>query len=212
MGSPSGFLGIWMERGRHLVRIGKRESLIRAADSLFHRQGLEHTSLADIASAASVPLGNVYYYFKTRGDLVKAVSENRLAGLRARREEWGAIASPRERLLAWVENFETYTDECTAHGCRIGGFCQEANKQGGAIADEAASVLRSTLDWIFDQFRAMGYGERQAREHAGRMLSARQGSILLSNTFKDPEYIRLETARLLKWLGELPADKKEKKK
>jgi TetR/AcrR family transcriptional regulator, transcriptional repressor for nem operon len=194
-----------------VVRPDKRESLIRAAETLFHRYGLEHTSLADIASAADVPLGNVYYYFKTRGDLVKAVSEVRLAGLRAKREAWGKIASPRERLLAYVDHFETYTEECTAHGCRMGGLCLEANKQGGAIADEAAAVLKSTLDWISDQFRAMGFRERRAREHASKLLGARQGSILLANTFKDPQYIRLEIARLKTWLAEFPAGDKGRK-
>ncbi len=194
-----------------VVRADKRESLIRAADSLFHRKGFEHTSLADIAAAAEVPLGNVYYYFKTRMDLIKAVSGERLAALRARREEWGALTSPRERLLAYVESFEGYTEECTAHGCRVGGLCLEANKQGGEIAEDAAAVLRSTLDWICIQFRALGYRERQARELAAKLLGARQGSILLSNTFKDPEYIRLEISRLKKWLGELPAGNKRKR-
>jgi TetR/AcrR family transcriptional repressor of nem operon len=194
-----------------VVRIDKRESLVRAAGSLFHRKGFEHTSLADIAAAAEVPLGNVYYYFKTRTELVKAVSEERLATLKALRAELEAIPSPRERLIAYVDSWEPRTDELTAHGCPVGSLCQETNKQGGPIAGEAAGVLRSTLDWIRDQFRDLGFRERQAREHAARMLGARQGSILLANTFKDPQYIRLESARLKEWLRALPAERKGRK-
>jgi TetR/AcrR family transcriptional regulator, transcriptional repressor for nem operon len=31
------------------------------------------TSLAEIAQAADVPLGNVYYYFKSKDELIRAV-------------------------------------------------------------------------------------------------------------------------------------------
>lgn len=188
----------------------KRQNLIRAADTLFYHQGLDKTSLADIAAAARVPLGNVYYYFKTRADLVKAVSEARLEALRQKRREWEKIPSPRARLLQYVESFEASAEENTAHGCRIGGFCLEANKAGGAIAEEAAAVLRSTLDWVERQFRDWGFPAREARSHASTLVSARQGSILLAQTFKDPKFIRLEIERLKQWLGALPAGTRRK--
>jgi AcrR family transcriptional regulator len=55
------------------ARRGKGERLIAAACKLMYRQGVERTTLADIAQAADVPLGNVYYYFKTKDDVVAAV-------------------------------------------------------------------------------------------------------------------------------------------
>lgn len=187
-----------------MVRPDKRESLIQAAGVLFHRKGLEHTSLADIAGEAGVPLGNVYYYFKTRSDLLKAVTEGRIATARALRAGLERIADPRERLLAYVDGWEARTEELTAHGCPIGGLCIEANKQGGPMAEDAASVLREILDWVGAQFRALGYPAREAKELAARMMGARHGSILLANTFKDPGYIRKESARIKAWLKELP--------
>ncbi|MBO0730160.1 MAG: helix-turn-helix transcriptional regulator, partial [Acidimicrobiaceae bacterium] len=51
-------------------KAGKRERLVAAARDVCHRQGVEKTTLADIAEAADVPVGNVYYYFKTKDDLV----------------------------------------------------------------------------------------------------------------------------------------------
>jgi AcrR family transcriptional regulator len=57
------------------VELGKRERLIRTATRLLYRQGFAKTSLADIAQAAEVPLGNVYYYFKTKSELAEAVVE-----------------------------------------------------------------------------------------------------------------------------------------
>jgi AcrR family transcriptional regulator len=51
---------------------GKRDRLVAAARELIHRQGIEKTTIADIARAADVPAGNVYYYFKTKDDLIEA--------------------------------------------------------------------------------------------------------------------------------------------
>src|SRR6516165_3905370 len=49
---------------------GKRDRLIAAAVLLLHRHGVERTTLADIAKAADVPVGNVYYYFKTKDEVI----------------------------------------------------------------------------------------------------------------------------------------------
>src|SRR3954471_13214863 len=54
-------------------RPGKRERLVSAACELVYRQGVARTTLADIAQAADVPVGNVYYYFKTKDDIIAAV-------------------------------------------------------------------------------------------------------------------------------------------
>jgi TetR/AcrR family transcriptional regulator, transcriptional repressor for nem operon len=46
------------------------------SNSVLYEQGIEKSTLADIAVAAEVPLGNVYYYFKTKDALVSAVIES----------------------------------------------------------------------------------------------------------------------------------------
>ena len=61
-------------------RGGKRERLVASAGDLLHRQGVAATTLAQVAEAADVPAGNVYYYFKTKDDLVRAVIEDRAGG------------------------------------------------------------------------------------------------------------------------------------
>ena len=40
---------------------------------LLHEQGVQRTTLAEVAEHADVPAGNVYYYFKTKDELVAAV-------------------------------------------------------------------------------------------------------------------------------------------
>src|SRR5579883_46467 len=50
----------------HYAATEKRAELVRAAKQLLHAQGFQRTTLADVARVAKVPLGNVYYYFKTK--------------------------------------------------------------------------------------------------------------------------------------------------
>ncbi|MFD0574551.1 TetR/AcrR family transcriptional regulator [Kitasatospora gansuensis] len=74
---------------------GKRERLAAAAAQVLHEKGVEQTTLADIARAADVPVGNVYYYFKTKNELVEAAIDAHLQGLRAAIEVLDALPTPR---------------------------------------------------------------------------------------------------------------------
>src|SRR5246127_4180135 len=79
----------------------KRSRLIRTAVKLAYRYGFRETSLADIAQAAKVPVGNVYYYFKTKDEIGEAIVEQRLLELRTLQEQWNQKNSPKERLQAF---------------------------------------------------------------------------------------------------------------
>jgi AcrR family transcriptional regulator len=57
-------------------RPGKRDRLIAGARETIYRQGIEATTIADIAEASDVPLGNVYYYFKSKDELVAAAIDS----------------------------------------------------------------------------------------------------------------------------------------
>src|SRR5258708_21124224 len=83
---------------------GKRTRLIETATKLAYGRGFRETSLADIAEAARVPVGNVYYYFKTKEELAKAVVGRLLEEFRAARAEWDRLIAPKERLLAFVSS------------------------------------------------------------------------------------------------------------
>ena len=70
----------------------KRTRLTETATKLAYGRGFRETSLADIAEAARVPVGNVYYYFKTKEELAEAVVERRLEEFRAARAEFRTSA------------------------------------------------------------------------------------------------------------------------
>lgn len=52
-----------------------RERIIDAAEDVFHAKGVSRTSLADVAQAAGVTRGAIYWHFKNKSDLFNAMCE-----------------------------------------------------------------------------------------------------------------------------------------
>jgi TetR/AcrR family transcriptional regulator, transcriptional repressor for nem operon len=180
---------------------GKRERLIAAACETIHAQGVEKTTLADIATAAGVPLGNVYYYFKTKDALVQAVIETHLAGLRATLAAIDdAHDAPGGRLEALFQALAAQGELIARSGCPHGSLCLELDKraEGPGLA---AELVRVPLDWTERQFRAMG--RQDARDLAIQMIARYQGTALLANTFRDPDLMAAEGRRVAEWIGTL---------
>jgi AcrR family transcriptional regulator len=180
----------------------KRDRLIEAADKMVQRQGFEQTTLADIAKAAKVPLGNVYYYFKTKEAIGKALIAERAARYQSLREQWGELRDPKERLLAFVQMTLDNREMLADSGCPIGSLCQELHKEGGPLADQAASMFAEMLGWLERQLRDLGKGG-ESGELAVYVMSVLEGATLLTHSFHDPGYIVRQANRLKRWIRAL---------
>jgi TetR/AcrR family transcriptional repressor of nem operon len=182
----------------------KRVRLIDAAKALIHQKGFNQTTLADIAQEADVPLGNVYYYFKTKDAIGEAVIEKRAAENAEFFSKLDENTDAKARLLALLQ-FGTEDLEVTArYGCPVGGLCQELGKQGGSLADQAAKLLHDLLMWCETQFRTLGFGDKAA-DYALNLVSNIQGIYLLTHTFKDPKLATRQAKVLQEWLEKLTA-------
>ena len=179
----------------------KRTRLIETATNLAYARGFRETSLADIAEAARVPVGNVYYYFKTKEELAEAVVERRLEEFRAARAEWDRLSSPKERLLAFVGSIQANREQLARGGCPLGGLCSELLKEGGALAKKSATLFTEPIGWLEKQFRAAGY--EKARELAMHLFSAFQGIAAVAQGTNDREVVVMEAKRLKDWIGTL---------
>ncbi|MGI8779405.1 MAG: TetR/AcrR family transcriptional regulator [Solirubrobacteraceae bacterium] len=182
-------------------RPGKRERLVASAAELIHRQGVQRTTLSEIAQAADVPPGNVYYYFKTREELLRAVIDSwaeRFGGLVESFEEQ---PNPRVRLKALARFWAEDEELVAASGCPVGSLCSELNKQEAGLSREAAELFKLLLAWAQDQFRQLGC--RGAREHAFTLLAGLQGAALLADTFDDPALMTRQVRRLERWIDSL---------
>src|SRR5690348_4971014 len=153
-----------MANSAHETRPGKRDRLVESARTLIHEQGVHRTTLADVAQRADVPLGNVYYYFKTKDELVGAVLDGYKAQADRLIESFERHRSPRTRLKALVQNWAEMRDAVARYGCPVGTLCAELDKIGTGADREAAAVIARVIDWAEEQFRQLG--RRDARDLA----------------------------------------------
>lgn len=183
-------------------RPGKRERLIAAGTQLVHQQGIERTTLADIAQAADVPAGNVYYYFKTKDDVIAAVIE---AHVRQIKTILGFIdsrhRSPKSRLKAFVREFTAQGEIVAQYGCPLGSLCSELDKRVKEPSLPSAELMRLPIEWAEGQFRSLGRAD--ALDLAFDLLAAYEGSALLANTMHDPDVLARAARRIDRWIDSL---------
>jgi TetR/AcrR family transcriptional regulator, transcriptional repressor for nem operon len=183
-------------------RPGKRERLVAAATQLLYEQGIERTTLADIAKAADVPAGNVYYYFKTKDDVIAAVIEAHVQQIRTTLAAIDAHhRSPKSRLKALVRAFTAQSEIVAQHGCPLGSLCSELGKRVKRPSFAAAELMRLPIEWAEEQFRSLG--RRDAHDLATDLMAAYEGSALLANTMDDPGILSGSARRLNRWIDTL---------
>ncbi|MFC4910554.1 TetR/AcrR family transcriptional regulator [Actinomadura gamaensis] len=180
----------------------KRRRLTAAAAEVVHHQGAERTTIADIAKAADVPVGNVYYYFKTKDDLVQAALSEHAGHLTALIARLDELPDPRRRLKAMVEGWVGQRDTAARYGCPTGSLASELGKRDDdALGTEAGRVIRLLLAWAERQFRELGLDDPD--DLALSFVGAYQGMSLLANALRDPEIMTRQGAVLNRWIDSL---------
>ena len=169
-----------------------------SAAELLHRNGAGATSLADIAQLAEVPLGNVYYYYRTKDDLVRAVLDAQTVQVAAMIEDFRGLPGPAERLKALASRWDLMRDVVARYGCPFGSLTTELNRRDDGLDRAAAMPMRAILEWVTTQFQELGCAE--ADDLAVALLSAIQGSALLSATLRDPDLLSTQVRRLHDWI------------
>ena len=173
-----------------------RNRVLDAATELVFEHGVAGTTLDDVRAAANVSKGQLYHYFADKDDLVHAVidrtveqvlgAQPRLTNL----SSWAAIA-------AWFDDLvQLQVDRHAIGGCPIGSLAGEL-----AETDEQA---RTELAAGFDRWEApLREGLRQMQADgklwrsadparlATATLAAIQGGLVLTQTRRDPQQLRI---------------------
>src|SRR6476619_3493650 len=108
---------------------GKRDRLVAGAREVIHQQGVEKTTIADIARQADVPVGNVYYYFKTKDELVEAAIGSHVQDIQSLLKGLERHATQQARLKALVRELTAQRELAARYGCPLGSLCSELDKR-----------------------------------------------------------------------------------
>ncbi|PYB76946.1 TetR/AcrR family transcriptional regulator [Rhizobium wuzhouense] len=188
--------------------MGQRDThdrIVATADDLFYRQGFDHTSFADIASAVGISRGNFYHHFKTKDEILTAVIDKRLCDRAMMMEGWQAeVADPLGRIERFIDILLVNGDKIRQHGCPIGTLTSELAKLNHAAQPQAVQLFSLFRTWLARQFEGLGRSE-DADRLALELLSRSQGAATLYNAFHDRDFLNREVAAMKNWLRTVAA-------
>jgi len=149
---------------------------------------------------ARVPVGNVYYYFKTKEELAEAVMERRLEEFRTARAEWDRLSSPNERLLAFVGSATRTGSNLRAEDVQLAA-CAPSCTRRACSREEIRALFTEPIGWLEKQF-----GPPAAiRTHVNLQCisSLLSGDGCRGHGANDPEVVVMEVRRLKNWINTL---------
>src|SRR5205809_817021 len=85
-------------------------------------------SPSGIARASDVPVGNVYYYFKTKDDLVEAAIGAHAQSLQTTLAARDELPTPQDRLKTLIGGWVGQRDRAARFGCPFGTLSSELDK------------------------------------------------------------------------------------
>ncbi|UXN65325.1 TetR/AcrR family transcriptional regulator [Phyllobacterium sp. A18/5-2] len=165
----------------------KRDVLIATAAGLFWRQGYTVTSLADIATHSGVPLGNIYYYFKSKAELARGVADifvTETEGMLVEITE--ADQNPRTRLQLLIEKLTQSLKSRVEHGCPIALGIRDFRHESPEAANRAAEAFSLLIGFIGRELGRSGIRPSTALSIARNALTEWQGGIMLAHGLRDP--------------------------
>ena len=122
-----------------------RHRIVDSARDLFWSQGYEATSLSDISERSSAKLGSIYYFFRTKADILEAVLDHYEHQLGAWLIDpvFAETDDALERVLGVIETYRSFLVETHfTLGCPVGGLAIE-------VPDDLTTA-RQRIQTIFD--------------------------------------------------------------
>lgn len=179
-----------------------RQRIIEKADELFYQNGFEKTSFSDIASALNISRGNFYYHYKTKDDILQAVINSRLQGIKQLLQDYERNHTDvRESIRCCLNLMTIDHDNTRQYGCPAGTLCLELNKLEHAMRDNARQVFMLLREWLTAQFEKL---QKDNADHlAMHLLTRTQGLSTMMSTFHDQQYYQSELKALNAWLDNL---------
>ena len=160
-----------------------RDRIIESGAEIIHRKGFNHTGIQEILTAAGVPKGSFYNYFKSKDQFGLQVIDYFSAHFKRIAKETleDTRISPLSRIYAFLTAFmEYFESQNYSGGCPIGNLAQEM----GDLSPAFRKRLSEAVDMMVDAY--------------SQVLAAAQ------NDYKIPKYLDIrDTASFIvaSWHG-----------
>lgn len=177
------------------MKTSTKNRILEAGAEIIHLKGFYHTGIQEILSAAAVPKGSFYNYFKNKDDFGLQLIDyfvDYYTHLSKNILEDGTIP-PLERIRRLLEWFiEFFKSKDYAYGCPIGNLAQEMGDLSPAFRKKLKMALGSIVD-IHSRLLAKAQREGEisqsldVREAARFLVSSWHGALVHMKAVKGPE-------------------------
>lgn len=186
-----------------------RDRLVNAAMELFQAQGYGATSMKEILAKAQANSGSLYYFFRSKEDLLLAVLEKYLELLHpaVMRPAFARASDPIERVFAVLDGYRQFllNSGCTG-GCPIGNLATEVGDVRPVVRQKIAEnfinwckAIESCLDDAADRLPA----DLDRGALARFVLTVMEGGIIQARAHRSIEAFDAAVAQLRDYFNRL---------
>ncbi len=134
-----------------MARGTKKQHILEKGAQLIHLNGFNNTSINDIVSAAEVPKGSFYNYFKSKEDYGLELLDfyESFFNEKVKTSLMNKTLPPLKRLKIFLTDFEDFyaRADCSL-GCPIGNFAEEMSDLNEAIRGKVVTKLENMKNKI----------------------------------------------------------------
>ncbi|HKX99336.1 MAG TPA: TetR/AcrR family transcriptional regulator [Steroidobacteraceae bacterium] len=171
-----------------------RWRILEAAMHLFWEKGYGSTSVADILARAGVNSGSLYHFFPGKQDLLIAVLDTYIGGIRQMLLEpnWRGVTDPIDKIWKLMDGYRDalVQTECT-YGCPIGSLALELHEPDPAVRERLAKNFSNWTDAIEECLAEAGDRvppDADRRALAEFVLTTMEGGVMLARSYRDIGY------------------------
>jgi len=180
----------------------KRSQVLEAARQMLQTRGFNAFSHRDLAQAVGIKSSSVHYYFPSKADLGVALVQEYKSQMLALLRDIETLATPRKRLLKFLEIFET----TAAQGdqlCLAGMLASDFETLGPLLQAELQGFFALMESWLAAQAKLSQPQRSKARcETLGRLAFALlEGALLCARVAGEPQRVQLAGQQIL-WMLE----------
>lgn len=158
---------------------------------LFWEKGYGSTSVADILGRAGVNSGSLYHFFPGKQDLLLAVLDAYVGGIREMLLEpaWRGTADPIQKIWRLLDAYRAalVATDCS-YGCPIGSLALELHEPDPAVRERLAQNFSMWTAAIEECLEAAGDrvpADADRRALAEFVLTTMEGGVMLARSYRD---------------------------